>query len=526
MEQFHAVLLVLFGVGFAAFVAKRSGIPAPILYVALGMLMALPEGMPKLEVAPELLLPLFLPPILMDAAYFTSFRDFRANLRPILLLAIGFVVVTCVGVAWLLQGLVPGIGWPAALLVGAIISPPDAVAITSVARRVKLPRRVKSILEGESLVNDATGLVLYKLALAVVLSGWVSVGEVAGSFALAVTGGLALGVAGGYAFIKLHPYIWDKLVSLLATVLLPYAMYQAAEAVHASGVLAVVACGLVVGWYAPVRFNASMRLPSESVWRMLTFVLNGVIFIIVGMQLPGVVAALEEYRWEQLGGWALALFAALIIIRVIWVAALHLADCCLPFIKKRDTFLPWQNFTLISWTAMRGVVSMALALALPLVLSNGEPFPHRDLISFLAFSVIVLSLLVQGATLPLMLKRLSIPDTEAEKREHMTARRLASEQALSVLESLKGLHDRDMLERIAEHYRTRMDAIDDIAGQRGETLEQHPAMLAEHKAWNAALKAERRSIIGLRMDFLISDEIMHKLLHEVDLMQERYKLPK
>src|SRR5690348_14123318 len=339
-------------------VARRTNIPYPALLVVGGLVLTFVPGLPRLEIEPDLVLLIFVPPLLESAALFTSWRDFRANLRPIGLLAIGLVLTTTTLVA-VVAVVVLGLPWAAAFVLGAVVSPPDAVAVAAITERIRLPRRIVTILEGENLVNDSTALVSYRLAVA-------------------------------WLVVALLRRIRDTPIEITIMLILAYAAYLPAEALHVSGVLAVVTSGLYVGRYSPVVMTSQTRVQARAVWEIVNFLLNGLVFILIGLQLPEVLAGLTRYSAADLPWYAVLISGTVILVRLAWVwPATYLPRMFIRSIREHDPAPPWQPVTLIGWAGMRGVVSLATALALPLTTNGGTEFPGRDLIIFLTFSVIL-----------------------------------------------------------------------------------------------------------------------------------------
>lgn len=523
-------LILLLSICVVAYLAQRVKLAYPIAFVLAGMALAVVPGFPSLQVPPEALLLIFLPPLLTEAAYFTSLRDLRANSRPVIQLALGLVIVTGVVVAYTVHWIQPELSLAVGFVLGAIISPPDAVAAVSITRNVTVPKRVMTILEGESLVNDATGLVMYKFAVAAVVLGTFSFSEASMQFVWMVISGVGIGWALGWAYMKIFPLIREMSVEILSTFLVPYAAYLLAEAVHGSGVLAVVAGGLTVGWYAPQRFTPMLRIPAEAVWRMVTFVLNGLVFLLIGLHFPGLLQRLSFYNAEDLIALSVAVPLVAILIRFVWVYVVGYGIRFLfPRIRKKDPYPPWQNVFIIAWTGMRGVVSLATALALPFYNADGDPFPHRDLIIFLAFDVILVTLVLQGLSLPWITRKLSLTYDGNVLYEQWQARKEAAVNAMQRLEDLR--HDESIqsaaFDRIISHYNDRLTSLGDgpntpLNPTSPPEAEVHPLILTENRIWREVLEAEREAVVCLRQRFRISDDVMHEVLRDIDLLHNRF----
>lgn len=530
MNGTEIFLILLLAICVVAYIAMRVGVAYPIAFVLAGMALAVLPGFPSFEIPPDVLLLIFLPPLLSEAAYFTSLRDLKANYRPILQLALGLVVATCVAVAYSIVWADPAIGLALGFVLGAIISPPDAVAAVSVTRNVKIPRRIMTILEGESLVNDATGLVMYKFAVAAVVTGSFSLAQASVQFVWMVVSGICLGWLIGWLYMKIFPRIREMSVEILSTFLAPYAAYLLAESVHGSGVLAVVSAGLTMGWYAPQLFKPVFRIPAQAVWKMVTFVLNGLVFLLIGLYFPRLLQQLSAYRTSDLITLTLVLSLVSIGVRILWVYALTYGVRLLfPSIRRNDPYPPWQNVFIVAWTGMRGVVSLATALALPLTIADGSPFPHRDLIIFLAFTFILVTLVIQGLSLPWISSKLSLIYDASILQEQWNARRDAVETALKKIEELK--KDPSIqsaaLERITSHYQDRLLSLGDgpntpLNLNEPPTAENHPLIVTESRLWKEVLEAERRAVVCLRQTFEISDDVMHEILRDIDLLHNHY----
>jgi len=405
MELLQLVVFLLLCAVALGWVARRFNFPYPIALVIGGGALSFVPRLPQFPFDPQFILVLVLPPILYQAALLTSWRDFKANIRPIGLLAIGLVIVTTLAVGTTLKLLIPECPWGAAFVFGAIVSPPDAVAATAILSRLKIPRRVVVVLEGESLVNDASGLVLYKFAVAAVMTGAFSLIEASAEFVGVAAGGIVVGVLLARLFIAVHRRLGDVFIEVLTTLAVPYVAYIVAESLHVSGVLAVVTAGLVRGRYAPVIVSAEMRIIARSVWNMLVFLLNSLIFMLIGIQLSEAVEQLVGYSGGELFMYGMIVSAMAIAVRFAWVyPATFLPRILSPALRAREPAPAEGEAFIMSWCGMRGIVSLAAALALPVTLANGQPFPQRDLIIFLTFIVIAVTLVVQGLSLPPLIR--------------------------------------------------------------------------------------------------------------------------
>jgi CPA1 family monovalent cation:H+ antiporter len=498
-------------------VARRLRVPYPMLLVLGGLIIGFVPGLPAVELEPDLVFLLFLPPILQAAAFFTSIRDFRANLRPILLLALGLVLFTTVAVAVVARGIIEGITWPEAFLLGAIVSPPDAVAATSIAQNVRLPRRIITVLEGESLVNDATALTAYNVAVAAALTGSFSPAGAGLEFLRAAVGGVVVGLALGWLIVQLLGRMDDTLVEITVGFLAGYLAYLLAERLHVSGVLAVVAVGLYLGRNAPVIMSPQTRLQAVGTWNVVIFLLNGLVFILIGLQLPRVLEALEGESAVTLLWYALVISVAVILIRIAWVfPATYVPRVLIRRVRERDPSPPVRNVAIVAWTGMRGVVSLAAALALP------PEVPARDLILFLTFAVILATLVVQGLSLAPLVRILRVEDDGGAEREEAEARLRAVQAAMARLEQLATEEwvQTEWIEDHRRHYQERAHHLtapetDEEHGHHGERQVAYVRLQTE------LLAAERDALLRLRDDGVIGDEVMRQVERELDLERVR-----
>ena len=510
------VFLVLCAV-VLGWLSRRGGVPYPIALVAGGGVLSFVPGLPKLDIDPQFLLVLVLPPILYQAALLTSWRDFKANLRPIGLLAIGLVIVTTLAVGATLKFLIPAMPWAVAFVFGAIVSPPDAVAATAILSRLNMPRRIVVVLEGESLVNDASGLVLYKLAVAAVLTGAFSFAGASLEFATVALGGVAIGFIGGLAFVWLHRLIGDAFTEVLVSLSIPYALYVLAESIHCSGVLAVVAAGIVRARYTPAIVSAEMRILARSVWNILVFMLNSLVFILIGMALSGVMRRLSGFGKGELALYALAVTLVAIAVRFAWVYPATFVPRWLSARLRSAEAAPQHGETFImSWCGMRGIVSLAAALALPLEVDSGERFPYRDLLIFLTFVVISVTLVVQGLTLTPLIRWLRLGSDPGQHEEHMRARVALGKAALAAIDAAAtgSRMPADLVARVRAEFDDRI----------GAALPQGSSSIFSfgRDLRLAAVRAERQELIRIWRSGEISDEVLHHLEEELDYEEQRF----
>jgi len=531
MESIELVLLLLAVVAAVTLLAARIGVPYPILMVVAGLgLGLLPDG-PRLELDPELVLALFLPPILFSAAFFLSPRELWRNVRPISLLAVGLVFTTTLAVAAVVMAVAPELGWPAAIALGAIVSPPDAIAATSIARRLNLPRRLVIIFEGESLVNDATALTTYRLAVAAVgATTAFNLGGAAVSFVSVAVGGAVVGLAVGWVAVWLLSLLEDPPVEVLISLLIPFAAYLPAEAFGVSGVLATVAAGLFVGFRSPRVMRSDTRLLGSSTWKMVIFVVNGMAFLLIGLQFPTVTADVGPYEVGELIGMAAAVSLTVVIVRLAWIyPATYLPRWLFPSLARRDPAPPARVPVILGWGGMRGAVSLAAALALPTTIeATGEPFPARGLVIFLTFSVILVTLIGQGLTLPALIRALGVEDDGTLAHEESHARAAATDAALVRLQELRSEAPGHLplIEQLRERYEHRGEhlnhdhtegdasAADDLTPEQVEEMEHDEIR-------RSVISAERLAILDLRDRGEISDDALRAIERDLDLDELR-----
>lgn len=519
METLELLVALLAAVAVVVRLAGRTLIPEPVLLVLAGLAVALIPGLPEVELDPELILALFLPPLLYWAALHTDPRELRANLRPIALLAVGLVLATTAAVAVLAHNLF-GLPWAVAVVLGAIVSPPDPVAAVAVAGRLRLPRRMVTILEGEGLLNDATALVLYRVAVAAAVSGTFSIGEAGVELLVSAVGGTAIGLAVGWAGSRILRRVSEAPVENTVKLLLPYVAWLAAERVHASGVLAVLACGLLMTrhWGS---ISSGARLQARQLWDWLVFVLEGLSFVLVGVQLRTVVEGIEGRSLADLALATLALNLLVIGVRLAWVFPASWLPRLSARVRDRDPYPGWRAVTVIGWAGMRGVVSLALALAIPTEVEGGGPFPDRNLVVFLAFSVIVVTLVGQGLTLPLVIRRLGIgDDDEGAAGDGRQALAQLSEIALDHLDAVdpeaEGVPG-ELVERLRERYRARLAHLDQQQSEDGHA----DGSRAYAELVHDLLGAQREELRRLRDRGAVTPEVARRLDHDLDLEESR-----
>lgn len=516
MLLLELVLLLLLCAVALGWIARHFRFPYPIALVIGGLALGFIPRLPQFPFDPQLILVLVLPPILYQAALLTSWSDFKANIRPISLLAIGLVIATTLAVGAALKLMVPDVPWAVAFVFGAIVSPPDAVAATAILSRMNIPRRIVTILEGESLVNDASGLVIYKFAIAAALTGAFSLADASLQFVLVSLGGLAIGVALAFLFIVIHRRLGDPFIEVLTTLTIPYVIYIGAESFHVSGVLGVVAAGLVRGRYAPEIASPEMRILARSVWNVLVFMLNSLIFILIGIQMSDVVEKLNRYTALELIVLGIFVSIVAIAVRFAWVyPAAYLPRWISGSLRASEARLRKRELGIISWCGMRGIVSIVAALALPATLPGGAPFPHRDLVIFLTFFVVALTLIGQGLSLPALISRLKVGSNWNIHQEQQRVRAAMSTAALSAIDTM--MAEENAPSAWADRLRT--EITDRIVLSTQDTLETNPRTQLEMRLRHTAIQAERRELIRLWRENKISDEVLHHLEEILDYQE-------
>jgi Na+/H+ antiporter len=500
-----------------AILARRIGIPYPVLLVLGGLVIGFIPGLPTVELAPDVVFLLFLPPILFGAGFFTSIRDLRANRRPIGLLAVGLVLFSTAVVAVVAHALVPDLGWAAAFALGAIVAPPDAVAATAIFERLGVPRRVVTILEGESLLNDATALVTYRFAVLAAVGGTFSLAQAGATFVLAGVGGVIVGLVIGALAAMVIRRVDDPVFSVVLTFFAPLVAYLPAEQLGLSGVLSVVVAGIFVGRKASRLMSSEVRVSGFAAWQVLLFLINGSVFILIGLQLPRVIAGLGGRPVGEVVGLAVAVSLATILARIVWVfPATYLPRWLSARIRASDRAPQPRNVVIIAWAGMRGVVSLAAGLALP------ADFPQRNLVIFLTFAVILATLVGQGLTLPILISKLEVvADGDGENVEEARARLQTTEAALGRIDEL--VHEwpdhRPLIDNLRERYEHRTHHSEVESGEDGEALTDAAAQeLIEHREIRlAVLDAEREALLNLRERGAIADHVYRRLERDLDL---------
>jgi len=525
MNQVEIIVSLLIVVAALAIAARRIALPYPVLLVVTGLTLGFIPGPPQLKLNPETVFLLVLPPLLYPAALFTSWRDFRANLTSILWLAIGLVLVTIFAVGAVAHAL-GWLPWASALALGAIVSPPDAVAATAIAKRLRLPHRIVTVLEGESLVNDATALVAYRFAIAAAMSGAsFSFGAASVRFVWVAVGGMGIGLLVGWIASQVQKRLDDPPIQITISLLTPFAAYIPADRLHVSGVLAVVAAGLFLGWRVPRLVTSRTRLYGQIFWEMVVFLLNGLVFVMIGLQLRGILQRLAGDSLATLITQGILLSATAIVVRMLWVfASSYLPRPLSGSLCQHCPSPPWQHTLIVGWTGMRGVVSLAAALAIPLTLPDGSPFPGRDYILFATFCVIFATLVLQGLSLPVLIRRLRVEDDDAAELEERTARIKANEAALAYLDELGGNDEFpvETLARLRAEYDDRLRQLAALASSSANGAPR-PTTRVYQRLEQEALSVERRTIIQLRDEYVINDEVLRRIQRDLDLAEARLR---
>src|ERR1700726_2944842 len=454
----QTILLLLAVLVVVAVVARRLNAAPSILLVIAGIGLALAPGLPQIELGPELVLLGILPPLIYSAGVAMSWREFRFNLRPIALLAFGAVVFTTCAVAAVVHWLL-GMPWAIGFLLGAIVAPPDAVAPLAIVRRLGVPRRLVVVLEGEGLANDATPLILYRFAVAAVSTGLFSLTDAAGTFALIVVGEIAYGIAVGWLSLRLRSWARDPRVEITLSLLTPYLAFLVPEQLGGSGVLATVATGLFVSWNGPLLIPAATRLQGIFFWDLFIYVLEGSLFLLTGLEARPLLERIVQVSGTELAVAALVTIVAVIAARFVWIyPAIYLPRWLMPALRRKDPYPIWQRPFILSFTGVRGIVSLAAALALPLLTAAGAPFPYRDLILLLTFWVILVTLVGQGLLMPAVIEWLGLPkiaesEELEERKAELPARRAAIDAVVQRLDQLA--QERNLPTEIVDSIRAR-----------------------------------------------------------------------
>jgi Na+/H+ antiporter len=527
-ENLLLILFLLFMVSMLVMIGQKLRISYPIFLVLGGLLISLIPGIPHFTISPELVFLIFLPPLLYEAAWYTSWFDFWKMRRPILLLGFGLVLFTSLIIAYFSSNLIPNMTLALGFLLGGIISPPDAVAATSVLKGLKIPKKIVTILEGESLVNDASSLIVFRFALAAIISGNFMFKTAAISFFSVTFMGIVIGLAVAHLFYFIHRWLpTTSNIDTAFTFIAPYIMYIGAEHFHYSGVMAVVSGGLFLSFRSHEFLNYHSRIQATNVWETVGFILNGLVFILIGLQLPVITSNLNEYSFSIAIKYGLVISLLTIIIRIVWV---YLGIFSPRFFSKRirrvEKKISFGGIFLISWAGMRGVVSLASALSIPLTLQNGEAFPERDLIIFITFIVILVTLVFQGLSLPFILKYINVNDeneTAPEEEQDDEIHLILSEAALNLLNSK---YQQEVSENeLVQNLKDRLENDISLTSQRLESLECSETERKEINLYRTILKdiiaEQRKVLIKLRKEPNANDSLLRKHTSQLDLNEAR-----
>ncbi|MEU6079503.1 Na+/H+ antiporter [Streptomyces sp. NPDC047108] len=511
------LLLLVAASAAVAGAARRTPVPPPLVLVAVGLAASFLPGVPDYTLDPDIVLPLVLPPLLHVAALDSSYLDLRAQVRHVLLLSVGYVLFSTVVVGWVVHTMVPGLSLTAALVLGAIVAPPDAVAATAVARRIGLPAKITTILKGESLFNDATSITAYKVALAATVGAGATWAGGLAEFAVAAVGGVGVGLVLMGPLQWLRTRLRDPLLLNTVSLLIPFVAYAVAEEVHASGVLAVVVVGLYLGHRA-WQVDFATRLQEAAVWRMAAFLLESSVFALIGLQLRVVLGDVGDYGAGEVAVYAAVVFLAVVAGRFAWVYV----TVYLPGVRDPGGTPPWTYPFVVSWTGMRGVVSLAIAFAIPLTVDDGDPFPGRNLLLFLTFTTVIGTLVVQGLTLTPLIRVLGLPgrdsyqETLAEAQAQNEASRAAEQRLEELLADPRNTLPQPLVNRLRSVLERRRNAVWERLGTVNETTGES-ADETYRRLTREVIATERESFVRQRDERRIDDEMLRTLLRRLDL---------
>lgn len=523
MPDAEVILGLLMAVAVLTTFARLLGIAYPVLLIVGGLVLSFVPSMPAIALPPDLVFIFFLPALLYWEAVKVSYRDLRSSILPVLSLAVGLVLTTIAAVAVVAHTVLPGFTWALAFVLGSVVGPTDEVAVTELAERLPLPARLTAIIEDESLLNDASSLVAYSVAVAAVVTGTFSLLTAGLEVLAAGIGGIAIGLAVGWIVAQIRRRLDDPPVENTISLLTGFAAYLPANALHLSGVLAVVAAGIYLSRRS-FRISSSprTRLQSGEMWEMVDFLLNGILFVLVGLQLHGILDRLSSYQPGTLALYAAVIVLTVIVLRIVWVFARALVPRLLvPEWAKTHPAPRWQERAIMAWTGMRGAVSLAAALAIPLVINGGAPFPGRELIIYLTFAVILSTLVLQGLTLPFLIRWLGIASDQDEKAEEQTARLAAVEAGLERFDSSTGDgFPQELIDDLRAQLRDRNSRF--VARARGSQSEDEQAQIARfRRLWQEVYDAQRAALIHLRDGNVIGDGVMRRVARELDLEELR-----
>ena len=528
MEHVEIIVAALFVAAAGLNVLARwLDVPYPIPLVLGGLLLGLLPGLPDVELEPDVVLVIFLPPLLYSAASFSDLAALRADARAISMSAIGLVLVT-IAVVGVIAHEAIDLPWAMSFALGAIVAPTDPVAATAIMRRLGAPRRIVNLVEGESLANDASALVVYRVAVAAAVGGSFSALDASADFLGAVAGGVAIGLGTGWVVAQIRRRVDDPTTGSTISLLTGYAAFLPAEELHVSGVLAAVTAGLYMGWHAPTIVSPEGRLQSGAMWEVLTFLLNAALFILIGLQLPLIVDGLDTYTTGEAIGYSALICATVIGTRFLWLFTM-------PYVlravdrrpQQRDRRVGAAARVIVGWAGMRGAVSLAAALALPLETDAGAALPGRDLILFITFTLILFTVVVQGLTLPALIRRLGVGVEQSDvEMEDARARYTAAQAGIARLDELavEEWTNEDTIDRARRlrqfrirRLKVRLGKVEDEDGVEERSLAYQRLM---HEIYNA----ERRALIQLRNEGVVSAEAINQVMRELDLEESRLEI--
>ena len=532
MQLIELCLILVLIVALLGAAAKRVPIPLPLFFILGGVTLSFEPHLRSLKLDPEIFFLLFIPPLLFADGWLFPKREFLAYRYSILMLAFGLVIATTLVVGYVVHALIPEIPLAAAFALGAVVSPTDAVAVSAVTERLKLPLRMTTVLNGESLINDASGLVAFKFAVAAVVTGAFSVGDALLSFAVVAGGGALIGLAASWAIEQLRLQLTRRgmeapEIQVCLSLLTPFAAYLAAEYGHVSGVLAAVTAGVHSGLHDTRHLTTETRMVAWSVWRLVLFVLNGLVFLLLGLQLPGVLHAMSAYRWDHLLGYALLVSAIVVLVRLAWFFPGSRIGLWLNRLHNPGlAATPWRDVFVGGWAGLRGAVTLAAALSLPLM-AGAELFPARDLLIFLASSVIVVTLVINGLTLPLLIRWLGVTGDDVNERDERAARIAAAHAAIAELRSRMdhqdSAPDRDFTMRLISEYQRRVREVKAEEGEEAEDI--LPRIASEREIRLAAVGAERAELLSLRDNRRINEQALFVIQRELDYIEAALLAP-
>jgi monovalent cation/hydrogen antiporter len=519
-------LLLLLCIAVLATLAKRFKTPYPIVLVIAGLFLSLIPRMPRIELNPEVVFLLFLPPLLFSAAFQTSWRDFRYNISSISLLALGLVSFTVYGVAFASHWILPDFTWKLGLVLGAVICTTDAVAATSITRRLGLPQRVIDVIEGESLVNDASGLLALQLAIAMVVTGHTpSLQERMRLLLYLIVSSIVIGLVIAKLLAWLIKQITDAPVEITLSIITPYFAYLAAESLHSSGVLATVVCGMYLGHESSLYFSTRARLQGAAVWETLSFVLNGIVFILIGLQLPYILGEIRNHSFFHLVLIGLLVSAVIIVLRLVWMyPGVWMSNWLRRHAQHQQVTMPSAGtIFIVGWTGMRGVVALAAAISLPRALQDGSPFPQRNMIIFLTFCVIFVTLVGQGLSLPFFIRRLGLAGAVVKNPEEERARYAMIEAALAYLEQARELDNAGFAPVYQDLIRIQKHHLNLLPGERSVETGYTPEDYVRYRELSKNIRAlQHAALLNMRNHNKINDEVLRRLEQELDLFEVRY----